>query len=176
MSVRKSFDFILCIGGCHCEIILRCLSSATGNIGSKLGQDRNIRSLHSLTHPLTNPESKCGYASHRRQKPQKKESSFFFFVCIIGDWNFALILLRWRDAVLPHEVSIGRSEEYGKHISFDISADYWNAEVKITKQIIKQENRWTLVNGKNTNCNLSAVVLHVKPSYNITWALGSSPQ
>ena len=145
MSARKSFDFILCIGGCHCEIILRCLSSATGNIGSKLGQDRNIRvgnpsiatlvtrvvffsylyssrytlriasilayiffqnhnpkdhpwfcvarlhgwrhfsdirSLHSLTHLLTNPESKYGYTSHRRQRPQKKESSFLVFSCL----------------------------------------------------------------------------------------------
>ena len=99
MSARKSFDFILCIGACHCEIILRCLSSATGNIGSKLGQDRNIRSLHSLTHLLTNPESKYGCAYHRRQRPQKKEVlSWFSVVCIIGDWNFALILLRWRDA------------------------------------------------------------------------------
>ena len=100
MSVRKSFDFILCIGGCHCEIILRCLSSATGNIGSKLGQDRNIRSLHSLTHPLTNPESKCGYASHRRQKPQKKESSFLVF-CLHHWWlklRPDIITMAWRCA------------------------------------------------------------------------------
>ena len=133
------------------------------------------RYTHSLTHSLI-PKANVATPPIGGRSHKKKKVLSWFFVCIIGDWNFALILLRWRDAVLPHEVSIGRSEEYGKHISFDISADYWNAEVKITKQIIKQENRWTLVNGKNTNCNLSAVVLHVKPSCNITWALGSSPQ
>ena len=173
------------------------------------------RYTHSLTYLLIPKANMATPTIGGRGRKKKEVLSWFSVVCIIGDWNFALILLRWRDAspwsffadsnskgkqsLLSREFrrasneqvceiqknwcsrtlqcgTLGVSEEYRKHISFDISADFWNAEVKIHKQIIKQENSWTLVNGKNTNCNFSAVVLHVKPSCNITWALSSSPQ
>ena len=53
---------------------------------------------HSLTYLLIPKANMATPPIGGRGHKKKKVLSWFSVACIIGDWNFALILLRWRDA------------------------------------------------------------------------------